>query len=156
MSDDLTGLNLVELIDLLEPVPEPAPISLWPQTIGWLWLALFLLLVIGIIGWRWFQSWRANAYRRAAVASLASAQGDPAIIATILRRTALSAFPRGQVAGLYGDEWLAFLDRTGGTKEFSEGAGRALLVAPYGRQMAKTDLTDLARSWVETHQPAQP
>ena len=34
------------MIDLLEPAPEPDPVSMWPQTMGWLWLGLILLVLI--------------------------------------------------------------------------------------------------------------
>ena len=32
MESEFDGLGLVELLDLLEPVPEPVPVSLWPST----------------------------------------------------------------------------------------------------------------------------
>ena len=43
MSQHLDGLNLVELLDLLEPVPQPMPISMAPQTPGWIVLAVLAL-----------------------------------------------------------------------------------------------------------------
>ena len=49
MTEDLAGLTLVELLDLLEPVVEPPPVPLWPQTQGWIWLGLAVaaLLLVG-------------------------------------------------------------------------------------------------------------
>ena len=35
MSQHLDGLNLVELLDALAPVPEPSAIAMTPQTVGW-------------------------------------------------------------------------------------------------------------------------
>ena len=152
---DLEGLNLVELLDLLEPVPEPALVSMVPQTAGWIWLGLALLLLLGaglraIVGHR-----RANAYRRAALAELDAAGDDPARIAEIVRRTALMAFPRREVASVHGEEWLAFLDRTGRGSGFVSAPGRAMLAAPYRPVPPDPALASLARDWVRHHRPAQ-
>ena len=57
--------------------------------------------------------WQRNAYRREALRALETADGRD--ISAILKRAALAAFPREQVASLNGAAWLAFLDRTGGT-----------------------------------------
>ena len=73
MSEDLSRLTLVDLLDLLEPVPEPPQVSLWPQTVGWIWLGLAVACVAGWLGRRWLMNRRANAYRRAALKEIAAA-----------------------------------------------------------------------------------
>lgn len=151
MSEDLTKLNLVELLDLLEPVPEPTPVSLWPQTTGWIWLGLALLAAAVWIVRRWRRQRHANAYRRAALQEIATAGNNPAVVAQILRRTALSAFPRSEVAGLHGEDWLSFLDRTYGGNGFLQGPGRLLAVAPYAQSVEAADLAPLAAEWVRRH-----
>src|SRR5262249_17607722 len=99
-------------------VPLPREVSLWPQT----WparIAIAVLLVGAIVGlWQFLRYRRANRYRREALAELArvaNAGMAPseclAQLAVLLRRTALAAFPREQVASLAGPAWLAFLDR---------------------------------------------
>jgi Ca-activated chloride channel family protein len=156
MNPDLQGLNLVELIDLLEPAPEPAPISMMPQTVGWVWFGLALALLVGWLIRRAIQHRQANAYRRAALGALAKAEDDPACIADILRRTALSGFPRGEVAGLTGKDWLHFLDQTMGDDRFSNGPGRIVPQAPYRPAPTSPELTRLAHDWIVTHkQPKQ-
>ncbi|WP_372570722.1 DUF4381 domain-containing protein [Ruegeria jejuensis] len=156
MNPELQGLNLVELIDLLEPAPEPAPISMMPQTVGWIWLGLALTLLVGWLIRRAVKHRQANAYRRAALGALAEAGDDPACVADILRRTALSGFPRGEVAGLTGKDWLRFLDQTMGGDRFSNGPGRVVAQAPYRPVPASPELTQLARDWIATHkQPKQ-
>ena len=45
MSDDVP-LNLVDYLDMLEQPLAPAPVSLWPQTGGWIWLGLALLALV--------------------------------------------------------------------------------------------------------------
>ncbi len=152
MSGHLEGKNLVELLDMLEPVPDPAPVSLTPQTPGWIVLGL---VALGLIIWavRSIRARRrARAYRRAALEELAGAGDDAARIATLLRRTALAGFPRDEVAGLAGVEWLNFLDQSYDGKGFSGDAGQVLLTAPYRENTADPALTDLARKWITTHQ----
>ena len=60
----------------------------------------------------------------------------------LIRRTCLARYPRADVAGLTGEAWLAFLDETGRTREFSTGAGRVLVSAPY-QNRADTDVDAL-------------
>ena len=71
MSEDLSGLNLIELLDLLQVPPEPEPVSLFPATVGWIWSGLALAVLCGWAIYRWRARYRANAYRRAALAELA-------------------------------------------------------------------------------------
>jgi hypothetical protein len=158
MNEELSGLDLIGLLERLEPIPEPALVSLWPQTQAWLWVGL---LVFGFAAWlmrRSLRRRRANAYRRVALREIGAAAESPAALAEILRRTALAAFPRTEVAGLYGDEWLGFLDRTGGLDrtgagcDFRDGVGRAFAHAPYARETAESaELAALAARWVRGH-----
>ena len=151
MNSDLEGKNLVELLDMLEPVPDPAPISLIPQTPGWVVLGIVVLGLIFWIARRITSRRQARAYRRAALVELAGANDDVARIATVLRRTALAGFPRAEVAGLTGVDWLNFLDQSYDGKGFSGDAGQVLLTAPYRENTADPAFTDLARKWITTH-----
>ncbi len=73
-----------------------------------------LLTLLGVIAaFRAWRTWRAAAYRRAALRELATAANASAI-AEILKRTALVAYPRKDVAALSGAAWLAWLAQTGG------------------------------------------
>lgn len=148
---DTEGKNLVELLDMLRPIPEPPPVSMWPATAGWIWLGLGILALATWVGWRALRRWRAGAYRRAALAQLSAAGDDPVQVAAILRRTALAAYPRRDVAGLIGDDWLSFLDQSAGMNGFSSDAGEALLAAPYRPMPAVPGLGQLARDWVRRH-----
>jgi uncharacterized protein DUF4381 len=156
MSTHLTGKNLIELLDLLEPVPDPPPISLWPQTPGWAVLGLIaLVLMFWGVRTMWARH-RARAYRYAALAELAQTGDDAAHIAALLRRVALAGYPRRDVAGLTGAGWLTFLDQTYGGDGFSGPIGQALLLAPYRQSAPDAALADLARDWITTHRQVRP
>lgn len=151
MNEDYKGLNLVDLLDLLEPIPEPAAISLVPQTQGWIWLGLAGLVLVFKLSQYGLRVWRRNAYRRAALREVNSVKGDPVALAIILRRTALAAYPRTRVASLFGSDWLAFLDRAYGGIEFSSGDGQALAVNPYQGGKPPARLDRLVSRWIKTH-----
>lgn len=151
MSEDAKSVSLIELLDsLVEPV-EPTPVSMWPQTWGWALVAAILAFLLAYAGWRWWLGYRANAYRREALQALRTAGGDPTVIATIIRRTALSAYPRSAVASLNGADWLRFLDERSRGKAFSSCPDFAS--APYSgdRQALRADYDALAERWIKTH-----
>ena len=151
MTSEFESLNLVELIDLLEPVPAPPSVPLTPQTPGWIILGVVLAVAI-YYGLRWgLRKYWQNAYRRAALKELEASEADPAVIANILRRTALAAYPRQTVASLNGSHWLEFLDRTYPGSGFASGAGRVLQYAPYRDCGSDAALENLARDWIKRH-----
>ena len=85
-------------------------------------------------------------------------------MAELLKRAALTAFPREQVASLTGAVWFAFLDQTGRTTAFSAESGATLERAAYDPRVVDT-LTDkqlqevitAVRQWLKNHQkPKQP
>lgn len=149
--NEFAGLSLVDMLDMLEPIPAPEPISMWPQTVGWIWLgALVIALLFGalVVATR---RWRANAYRRTALREIDAACDDPALIAKTLRRAALAAYPRTHVAGLVGDDWLRFLNQTFEKDGFSGSMGLVLARAPYMPCDPAPDLADTARAWIRHH-----
>ena len=95
-------------LDRLHDLVLPPEISWWPLAPGWYFVAVAVLIVLGVLGFRCFKRWRANAYRRAALHELESASDLPSI-AAILRRTALVAEPRSFVAGKTGASWVEWL-----------------------------------------------
>jgi len=152
MNQDLEKLNLVELYDLLVLPDAPAPVSMWPQTVGWIWLGLAVLSLILIGVWRVWKWRRATQYRREALAELRAAGDDPVAISSILRRTALAVFSRETVAGLQGRAWLEFLDQSSDAAAFaSSEAGRILAKAPFSPQAPHKDLPAMAEHWIKMH-----
>jgi hypothetical protein len=147
--------SLIGLIDQLQDIVEPAPVSMVPQTWAWAAVAALLLaaLVTGVLAW--VRHRRATAWRRAALAELralapALEAGEPGALArlqTLLRRVALASAPRSEVAGLNGPGWADYLARTGG--DFGA-LGATLADAPY-RPVRADDgraALDAARAWI--------
>ncbi|HYC18146.1 MAG TPA: DUF4381 domain-containing protein [Pseudolabrys sp.] len=143
-------------------IPLPMPISLWPTTLTSRIVIALLVAAAFLSIWRFAKHWHANRYRRAALAELEqilrSADAGPAppgaALALLVRRTALAAFPRDKIAPLAGPAWLAFLDKSYGGHEFSNGVGRALETAPYARPSDAenvTPLAELVRRWIRSH-----
>ncbi|WP_105103749.1 DUF4381 domain-containing protein [Microbulbifer pacificus] len=146
-----TETTLPDLIEQLVPPPVPEAVSLWPQTpLAKSLLALLLVLVL-FLAWRAWRHYRANAYRRAALKALAGAGDNPAQIAALLRRTALAVYPREQVAGLTGEDWLAFLNRQYRGNAFKGDVGETLLRGAYRNCPPHPALTRAARDWIRHH-----
>lgn len=131
MTEPREIVTLVDLLDRLVDAPAPPPVSMTPQTPGWLVLGALLLAGLAVLAWRWRARRLATAFRREALAALDGAGDDPVAIAAILRRAALVAHDRADVAGLSGTEWLGFLDQGMDGAPFSSGIGRAVADGPY-------------------------
>lgn len=152
MSEELSTLTLVELLDLLEaPQTPPAP-SMWPATTGWIWLGLAITLLVLIGIWRLHRTWSVNAYRRQALLEIEKADDDPKAIAIVLRRVAVAAFGRRDVASLTGDKWLHFLNNAGRGTTFSAQHGNALTRGCYSGSDSEPGLAVAAARWVRRHQ----
>ena len=65
----------------------------------------------------------------------------------------MAAYPRRDVAGLHGDDWLAFLDQAQGGKAFREGPASVVATAPYAPVPAAPEVTVAVREWVRRHHP---
>lgn len=157
------GLNLPELMELMEEVVVPAPVSLLPQTIGWAILAGFGLAVIAALLVQWSRRYRRNAYRRQALRELLAIEdrwkqghgADATAVASIVRRTALAAYPRADVAALHGARWARFLRESAGDVVLRERDLPLLSELAYRKTSADDLEMDrvlvVARRWVEAH-----
>ena len=153
MSDsELIGLNVIELQAKMIAPSEPASVSMWPETQGWIWLAVLCSLIVLIAGIKWFKYRKATAYRRAAILELKKVGDDAMAIADIIRRVALVSYPRELVVSLHGENWLAFLDQTRGKTGFNSLIGKSMNRAPYTQNpQSLSGLNKLAIDWVSHH-----
>ena len=155
-------------IDLLHDVIAPPPVRWWPPALGWYWVLGIMLVVLFVVGLRIFLHWQRKRYIREALAEwkrneavLGERRAEAlAGFAELLKRTALCAWPREQVASLTGASWLAFLDRTGATDGFSSGLGAIIENAAYDPRSAHSldesrvrEAAELVRHWLKNHCP---
>jgi len=158
----------------LRDIHLPEPVSWWPVAPGWWFLiaGLMLVLVILFIARRIYAS--RQLYRDIAAelerikqqfhqykneAQLAKS------LSILLRRASISFYSQqdreNRIAGLTGEKWLAWLDKThrkSGTgasaMPFQSDIGRALITAPYLPDNAPLDfdanqLIQLCESWLQ-------
>ncbi|SDF43743.1 DUF4381 domain-containing protein [Terriglobus roseus] len=95
-------------LEQLHDFYQPPPPSWHPQTAGsYVSLSIMVVLLVALIAFFWHR-WTRNRYRREALRELPHT--DVHHISELLKRTALSAWPRTDVASLTGPAWLAFLN----------------------------------------------
>jgi hypothetical protein len=157
MADAAMPDPLAELRDIHLP---PA-IESWPPAFGW-WLLAALCLAAIFFALKFLLGlWKKNAYRREAKKYLdqlfsASEHDQQAFLLnynSLLKRVALTAYPRDQVAHLTGEAWVAFLDLTGETHEFTMGPGQILVDGQYA-PVSSVDvqhLFTLGQQWIKNH-----
>jgi Domain of unknown function (DUF4381) len=126
----------------------PPPVSFWPATPAWFVLLVVLAALLLWVAWRGWRRWRADAYRREALRAVEAAQ-QPAEIAAILKRTALAAWPRSEVAALSGPDWTTFLQRTAPGAKLDATAARRLASLAYAP--VSLDARDDAARWIRFH-----
>jgi hypothetical protein len=138
-------------LDNLRDIVEPAAVSWWPPAIGW-WLLLGVILVVAaVFACRALRRWQADAYRRAALVELRSA-GSNAEVSVILKRTALAAFPRVDVASLSGQRWCQWLGETSGI-QLTDAQRQCLSAGIFADTDRGPDqLKEFASRWIRGHQ----
>jgi hypothetical protein len=151
----------------LRDIHLPAPIEAWLPAPGWIALTILALLLVIAANVAVYRHWRRNKYRREGLRVLAQLmteyQRSGKDLAdkhayllqceNLLKRVALTRYPRTRVASITGEAWVQFLDRTSGTNEFSMGAGQALIQGSYApaTDVEVDQLHKLARYWIKQH-----
>jgi len=139
-------------LENLRNIAQPPPVSWWPPALGWWVVLAALVIAAGFAALKGWRRWQARAYRRAAVRELESARSI-AEIAAILKRTALAAYPRSEIASLSGQAWCQWLQETGGqpvpnavAKVLSEG-----IFAKSAEENARQEVSAFVRAWIQNH-----
>ncbi len=140
-------------LDRLRDIVEPARVSWWPLAPGW-WVSLGLVTIVAtLLAFRAWRRWKGNAYRRAALRRVRSATSLPEIM-EILKRTALAAFPRSEVASLAGTGWCRWLEETGG-KKMPAAVARSLAHGAFQNESSISgEVQSFASYWIRHHHSA--
>ena len=152
----------------LKDIHLPPPISWWPIAPGWYGLVglVVSLLLAGFFVRRFYCRGRAKreGLRLLLIYEKQAQQGDSsavicAQVTELLRRVALVYFPRQDIAGLQGDDWIMFLNQTGKRTDFMS-VRSLLLDRPYQSSAGSGDkegsyledltpLFTLVRIWIK-------
>jgi hypothetical protein len=138
-----SGAGIPQTLDLRD-IHLPEPVSWWPPAPGWwvLFAVLCLLAAAAYISRKIYKSKQLNRDIKSELEQIRnqySNTGNRAELAQalsiLLRRACISFYPERDIAGLTGENWLAYLDEScGGStagKKFRSETGRILLTAPY-------------------------
>ncbi len=130
----------------LRDIHLPEPISWWPIASGW-WFLLACLIALVVILFLLKKRYKSKQINREIQSEVEQIKKQfkqsknklelAQSLSVLLRRTSISLYSEKNVAGLTGDQWLAFLDETRlvksstATHKFQSETGKALIVAPY-------------------------
>lgn len=147
-SVSIASTSLQRLHDIIEP----EAISLWaPSAPGWrILLAITAGYLIFLLAKKAKQFHR-NAYRSQAIKLLNQAETADEV-SVLLKRCALAAFPREDVAELCGEDWVRWLRATSDTPLDDDVAN--LLSREIYQSHSESNLSNLlsyADRWVRTH-----
>ncbi|RLQ21820.1 DUF4381 family protein [Seongchinamella sediminis] len=139
-------------------VVSPPPVDWWPQTPGWHLVAALLLLWLLRRGARKLRYWYHNRYRREALARLQDLAPTPGLVAEVnrtLKLSALAGFPRQEVAALWGEPWVEFLNARCAEPPFSAAQCRLLAMGVYQQRpmdpATAAALLQASLNWVKQH-----
>lgn len=147
----------------LRDIHLPNAVSAWPPAPGWWLLAIVLIAALATVALYCYRHFKRNRYRRLADNALNSLQvlinqNDYQAylqqLNMLLKQTALAANTKADVAGLTGNAWLEFLDKSAGTTDFTRGIGNVLQYGPYQPDAGTVDMTELhslSQRWIKRH-----
>lgn len=144
----------------MHDIAEPTAIGWWPLAWGW-WIviaiiAVMITIVIAVLVKRHHN----NRYRREALAAIKnhtfpSHHAQAQHLMRISKQVALTAYPseRQSIASSFGQEWLAWLNRTTPKPLFDNAVSRDWQASLYQDQnnQPSDSLTELVISWVKKH-----
>jgi len=146
----------------LKDIHLPDAVSWWPPALGY-WLLLLLIILIFSTVFIIFEIRQRSRIKKTALTEFKkikqSYQQNPDdktlvnALATLLRRAAISSYPRTDCASLTGKAWLSWLDKQlKQTPGFSDGPGYLLLEFNYSNASHANDvqqLLSLSENWLK-------
>lgn len=151
---DTNALNGLKTVHL------PTAVSVFPLAPGWyIVLAIILFAIIFAILWLRHKQMRQQARGEVYILfdeleANHQLNANPELLSELtilMKRVAMMRYPEASAHTLYGKDWLHFLDKTGKTNTFSQGAGRVLLNVYQPQQVDDThELFMVIRQWLRT------
>lgn len=151
---------MADVLASLKDIHLPKAISWWPLAPGWYALILLVLFAVSMLIYFLYQRHQnalaknkalqrlqqyKKAYEQEHNNPLASAQ-----ISELLKQVALVYYPRDEVAGLHGDEWILFLNQKSKGLNFT--SLKAMLLESPFKSEEHIDLAPLFRTsrlWIK-------
>ena len=147
----------------LGPLYEPDAVRFSFETPGWYLVAGLLVLFVVLLFFTWLKRYRKNAYRREALKTITRIEQNSQNqneanqlndIWVLLKLVAMETFGRQQVAQLYGDDWLEFLESKGKNTPFTHYKQHIInsLYDTISVDPKETKaLIELSKQWISTH-----
>ncbi len=134
----------------LKDIHLPEAIGWWPPAVGWWILAVLIPLMLVLLIFLYKRITRKTAIKDAKKI-LNEIKLDSGLddyqklcqLSVLMRRTAISHYPRTEVASLTSKEWLLFLQRPMQDNRFTEGVGKLLTEAPYMKSVDNVPIKEL-------------
>lgn len=156
----------------LNDIVLPDAIGWWPLALGWYFLFGLSLILLAWFAYTSIRRWTDDRYRRAALQQLEllaedirhTDKRDAGLrqIPVLLKRTALSVYPRAQLASLTGRDWHNFLNSKVSKPSFSQDTADLLDEISYSAgdlskvgTQAADDLLRASHHWLQHHHPEQ-
>lgn len=153
----------------LHDIVMPGVVSWWPVASGWYVLSSLVLITVAWFGYSSLKDWVNNRYRRTALNELRllatgicnEGEHDSSLrqIPVLLKRAALTAYPRRQVASLSGKNWYDFLNSKVKEPVFTESVIAVLDLVSYSKGDLETldpgaskALLNASKYWLQNHQ----
>ena len=142
----------------LRDIHIPEAIGLWPPAIGW-WLLLVFIPLCLYLSYKLYKRMTRKTALKSVKKQIKALKINQQLndkqklieLSSLIRRTAVSIFPRDEVASLTGVVWLDFLDRNLPNTLFNTELGQLLIDAAYRKSPKLSELSalfDLCENWL--------
>ncbi len=139
----------------LKDLQLPDAVSVFPLAPGWYGVIAILVLIMFAMGY--WQIRRLHKLQRVSniitLLDSIALQNNPQLLAEVsilLKRVAREKFPEQQPQSLFGDKWLQFLDKSGKTTNFTQGAGSILLDVYQNKPLENPEkLITIIKAWLK-------
>ena len=142
----------------LRDIHLPPAISWWPPAIGW-WILAVLIPLCLYLGYRWYKYITRKTALKFAKKHLIALRKNEQLpkreklvaLSSLMRRAAVSLYPRADVASLTGEDWLNFLDESIPNRGFNSDTGWLLTDALYSQNIDTqylAPLINLCENWL--------